>query len=159
METDSCTLHRLTCISCNLLIVDVILFDFTILIYLLLIQASQSSFTLSILNLIALLMGKSLSTSESDSLSLESEKWSLSNRFCYLSKVDFIYQLGDLDYLCITDITKLTIPKLDLRVRAKQVCGHYFVLLRLVLRINRFLCLNTMPIILLSCFRIMESEK
>lgn len=55
-----CDLYKLACIFCNLLIISVIFFDFTILVYLLLIQAFQSFFILSISSFIALFMGEGL---------------------------------------------------------------------------------------------------
>ena len=74
MEVGSCSPPRLVCISCNLFVVGVILFDFTILVCLFSIQALQSSFTLSMFSSIALLMGEGLSEFESNS-SLELEEW------------------------------------------------------------------------------------
>ena len=45
------------------------------------------------------------------------------NRPCYLSEVDSIYQLKDLDYPYIAGIAESTIPKLDLRFGAEWVRG------------------------------------
>ena len=69
--------HKLTCISCNLFVIYVILFDFTILVCLLSIQALQSFSTPSIFSSIALLIEEGLSESESNSSS-KSEDWGLS---------------------------------------------------------------------------------
>ena len=40
---------------------------------------------------------------------------------CYLSKVDSIYQFRGLDYFCVCSVTKVAMPKLNLRIRAKTI--------------------------------------
>ena len=74
IEIGLCGPHRSACISCNLFVVGVILFDFIILMCLLLMQALQSSSILSMFSSIVLLIGEDLIKSELNS-SLESEEW------------------------------------------------------------------------------------
>ena len=66
--------HRSAYISCNLFVVGVIFFHFTILVCLLLIQVLQSFSTPSMFSSITLLIKESLLESESNS-SLELEEW------------------------------------------------------------------------------------
>lgn len=57
IDASSCGFYKSVCTSCNLLVVGFIFLDFTILVCLLLMQASQSSSILSILGSMTLLMG------------------------------------------------------------------------------------------------------
>ena len=77
MEASLCGFYKSAYITCNLFVVSVILFIFTILVCLLLIQASQNFSTPSIFNFIVLFMGEGLLACELDSSS-ESEDWGLS---------------------------------------------------------------------------------
>ena len=67
MEADAYGSYRSACISCNLFVIGVILFDFMILVCLLLMQVSQNSSTPSIFRSIVLFMEEGLLVSESDS--------------------------------------------------------------------------------------------
>ena len=67
MEADLCGPYKWACTSCSVLVDGVIFFDFTILICLLLMQASQSSSTSPRLYSIALLIALASELQDSES--------------------------------------------------------------------------------------------